>query len=126
MARALASALAVLLLGLAPAAAAPRSISDCESIKEADAYNRCLAEFGPAARTGGVSRDVPAGADPAPAAAAQEGAPRASGRAGGRAKPPWLAARQAEGRRRMMERRKGIVTERRGGRVRAIIDMKRK
>jgi hypothetical protein len=31
----------------APALAAPRSIDDCEAIKEADAYNRCLASFGP-------------------------------------------------------------------------------
>ena len=30
-----------------PALAAPRSIDDCEAIKEADAYNRCLASFGP-------------------------------------------------------------------------------
>lgn len=31
------------------AAAAPRSIADCESIQAADAYNRCLASFGPVA-----------------------------------------------------------------------------
>lgn len=30
-----------------PALAAPRSIDDCEAIKDADAYNRCLAAFGP-------------------------------------------------------------------------------
>lgn len=36
---------ALLLAG--PAAAAPRSIADCETIQEADAYNRCLASFGP-------------------------------------------------------------------------------
>jgi hypothetical protein len=39
-------ALAALLLA-APATAAPRNIDDCEAIKEADAYNRCLASFGP-------------------------------------------------------------------------------
>ncbi|MCC0005873.1 MAG: hypothetical protein H6872_12285 [Methylobacteriaceae bacterium] len=87
---------------------------------QADAYNRCLANFGPAAPGGGVSREIPVGADRAPAGAAP------AARRGGRAKPPWLAARQAEGRRRMMERRKGIVTERRGGRIRATIDLKRK
>ncbi|WP_146188352.1 hypothetical protein [Methylosinus sporium] len=32
------------------AAAAPRNIGDCEQIQAADAYNRCLASFGPAAR----------------------------------------------------------------------------
>ena len=31
------------------AAAAPRSIADCEAIQAADAYNRCLASFGPVA-----------------------------------------------------------------------------
>ncbi|MGJ0532934.1 hypothetical protein [Methylocystis sp.] len=41
---AIAAFLAVLA---APALAAPRSIDDCEAIKEADAYNRCLASFGP-------------------------------------------------------------------------------
>ncbi len=30
-----------------PSLAAPRSIADCEAIKEADAYNHCLASFGP-------------------------------------------------------------------------------
>lgn len=32
---------------LKPAEAAPRSIDDCEKIKEAEAYNLCLASFGP-------------------------------------------------------------------------------
>ncbi len=41
---AIAAFLAVLA---APALAAPRSIDDCEAIKEADSYNRCLASFGP-------------------------------------------------------------------------------
>jgi len=39
--------LSLALLLAAPAGAAPRSIDDCEAIKEADAYNRCLASFGP-------------------------------------------------------------------------------
>jgi hypothetical protein len=30
-----------------PSEAAPRTIDDCEKIKEADAYNLCLAAFGP-------------------------------------------------------------------------------
>ncbi|PPD45540.1 MAG: hypothetical protein CTY15_03910 [Methylocystis sp.] len=38
--------LAVLLLAT-PALAAPRSIADCEAIKDANAYNLCLASFGP-------------------------------------------------------------------------------
>lgn len=32
-----------------PATAGPRSIADCEQIQAADAYNRCLAAFGPVA-----------------------------------------------------------------------------
>jgi hypothetical protein len=32
-------------------AAAPRSIADCERIEAADAYNRCLASFGPPGRS---------------------------------------------------------------------------
>ncbi|MBO0734786.1 MAG: hypothetical protein J2P49_10840 [Methylocapsa sp.] len=32
------------------AKAAPRSIDDCEKIQAADAYNLCLASFGPVAR----------------------------------------------------------------------------
>lgn len=38
-------------LGLlaAPLAAAPRSIADCEKIQATDAYNQCLASFGPVA-----------------------------------------------------------------------------
>ncbi|MBI1868652.1 MAG: hypothetical protein HYS06_10240 [Methylocystis sp.] len=43
--------LAALLL-VEAATAAPRSIADCEAIEAPDAYNRCLASFGPA-RGGG-------------------------------------------------------------------------
>ena len=39
--------IAVALLFAAPAAAEPRSIDDCEKIKEPEAYNLCLASFGP-------------------------------------------------------------------------------
>lgn len=38
--------IARLLAGVA--AAQPRGIGDCEQIQAADAYNRCLASFGPA------------------------------------------------------------------------------
>ena len=38
-----------------PALAAPRSIADCEKIQEADAYNRCLASFGPTRGQHGAS-----------------------------------------------------------------------
>lgn len=40
----------------AHAIAAPRSIDDCEKIQAADAYNQCLAIFGPVARGHGGTR----------------------------------------------------------------------
>ena len=45
MLRAIPSVTALLFASVA--LAAPRSIDDCELIKEPDAYNRCLAAFGP-------------------------------------------------------------------------------
>ena len=39
--------IAIALLIAAPAAAAPGTIDDCEKIKEPEAYNLCLASFGP-------------------------------------------------------------------------------
>lgn len=43
---------AMLVAGATGAAAGSRSIADCEMIQAADAYNRCLASFGPAASGG--------------------------------------------------------------------------
>jgi hypothetical protein len=51
---------AALIAVPAQSKAAPRSIDDCEKIQAADAYNQCLALFGPVARGHGGSR---AGAD---------------------------------------------------------------
>lgn len=45
--RRLSAAFAILVLSAAAATAAPRSIDDCEAIREAMAYNACLASFGP-------------------------------------------------------------------------------
>jgi hypothetical protein len=45
---------------VASLAAAPRSIRDCEKIQAADAYNRCLASFGPVAHVHQLA-PVPAG-----------------------------------------------------------------
>ncbi len=42
--------------------AAPATIKDCEKIQEADAYNRCLASFGPVAHEHHLA-PVPAGAN---------------------------------------------------------------
>jgi hypothetical protein len=49
----------MLALAAAGATAGPlRSIADCEAVQEADAYNRCLASFGPAASGAGRRRGV--------------------------------------------------------------------
>jgi hypothetical protein len=49
MLRSISAVSAATLAAFAAAAAAPRSIADCEKIQAADAYNRCLASFGPVA-----------------------------------------------------------------------------
>jgi len=51
---------AALIAAPAQSNATPRSIDDCEKIQAADAYNQCLAVFGPVARGHGGTR---AGAD---------------------------------------------------------------
>lgn len=59
MRNALAAGLFVLMAGFAQAA--PQSINDCEKIADPDAYNRCLAAFGPAssAGKGGTAKATP-------------------------------------------------------------------
>ncbi|MGH6812787.1 MAG: hypothetical protein ACREDM_10705 [Methylocella sp.] len=48
---------AALIAAPAQSKAAPRTIDDCEKIQAADAYNQCLAVFGPLARGHGAARD---------------------------------------------------------------------
>ncbi|WP_395664592.1 hypothetical protein [Methylocella sp.] len=73
------------LLGLALHAVAPAradSIDDCEKIEAADAYNRCLARFGPPAKNVIMSEkafDAAEGVDAGPAA---EPAPQKAARHG--------------------------------------------
>jgi predicted sugar kinase len=67
-------------LAALPAAAAPRSIADCESIQAADAYNRCLASFGPVAAGHSVQKALPY-AEPSEARASEM---RSSDAGGGR------------------------------------------
>jgi hypothetical protein len=59
-------AVALMALGFGSAAAslcaAPATIKDCEKIQQADAYNRCLASFGPVAHELHLA-PVPAGAN---------------------------------------------------------------
>jgi hypothetical protein len=67
-------------LGLcAPAAAGPRTIDDCESIKDPSAYNLCLASFGPVrgqhgATYPGVATEGDKGGDKAASQGANMGA----------------------------------------------------
>jgi hypothetical protein len=71
--------LSVGLAGLpALAVAAPRTIADCEQIEAADAYNRCLASFGPPGRSLRLTTDAPSGdeATMAQADAEQTSVPR--------------------------------------------------
>jgi hypothetical protein len=57
--RVAAFALVAFIALASPLVAAPRSIGDCEAIKQADDYNRCLARFGPAAHTGPAKGETP-------------------------------------------------------------------
>lgn len=61
----------VALLAVTPLLAAPRTIDDCEKIQAADAYNQCLASFGPVAKEHNLS---PVGAGKAPPADAKANA----------------------------------------------------
>ncbi len=53
---------AAALAAVAPLKAAPRNIDECEKIQAADAYNLCLASFGPVARGHHGSADDVGGA----------------------------------------------------------------
>jgi hypothetical protein len=94
------AAIATAFLAAPPAMAKPRSINDCEKIKDGDAYNRCLASFGPkrgASRSGKAYR-------------APKGASRNSGRKYGRTRVRSGSV-------------SGIRIYRSGGRVRTVIPM---
>jgi len=63
--------LVVAFAGLpALAMATPRTIADCERIEAADAYNRCLASFGPPGRSLRLTRAEKLGGDTEEAAQA--------------------------------------------------------
>ena len=107
MRRIFAAGLFLLLTGVP--ALAQRSIGDCEKIADPDAYNRCLAAFGPAARSKAGT----------PAAAA---APAATEQA------PTVRSRDYRGKRRYAARgwRKGKAYARsRQGRVRMTFNVGR-
>lgn len=90
--RSLSAFACLVLAGSGPALAAPRSIGECESLKNDLAYNQCLAMFGPEARNvgggdggGGGGMSIPAATASASAAepvAAEEAVQPARGRRG--------------------------------------------
>jgi hypothetical protein len=49
------AAMSLAAIFLSPVEAAPRTINDCETIEAADAYNQCLASFGPIAHIKSLS-----------------------------------------------------------------------
>lgn len=79
---------AILSALTAPALAAPRSIADCEKIQEADAYNRCLAAFGPTRGQHGATYP----------GVASEGGGKGSGRGAYRPAPRYGGAQVSYGR----------------------------
>ncbi|MFO1117415.1 MAG: hypothetical protein U1E28_17180 [Beijerinckiaceae bacterium] len=92
--------------------AAPRSISDCESIKQADDYNRCLAAFGPVAHVGPVAGETPENSGEA--AAIPANADRRISRSGKRGRYGRASSR----------RHSGHAANRQNGRVRASFSVK--
>ncbi|MDE2577674.1 MAG: hypothetical protein KGL46_02610 [Hyphomicrobiales bacterium] len=79
--------LATALLCFVAFAARAASIDSCESIKDADAYNRCLASFGPVAHPHAPTTPEPAAekaADQATAASASKAGDAVARRAGGK------------------------------------------
>ena len=105
-------------LALVPlfALAAPRSIKECEQIKQADAYNECLASFGPVV-PGLAARErafTPNG--PPPEASVPEPM---------RGKGATLRRHRGRhiGRMRRARHPRGMAIERRHGRVRTVIEI---
>lgn len=85
---------------LHPATAAPRSLADCEKLREDDAYNKCLASFGP-----------------------RRNAPRNTGKVypGNAYEPPRRGARSTGARARPRGVRGMQIYRTKGGRVRSVI-----
>ena len=77
------------LILLATSAFGQASINDCEKIQAADAYNQCLAKFGPPAKSGNLEPERPgdiksSGAEAAAGAGPAKGARVSGGSAHGR------------------------------------------
>jgi hypothetical protein len=87
--------LAILLL-FSGASSALAGIESCEKIKDADAYNACLASFGPAAGEHPTTRAPPP--DEKPSAAPAHGARRQAEHSSRASRPELQPARKSNGR----------------------------
>ena len=90
-----------MLLGSAVAHAQAK-IDDCEKIQAADAYNQCLAKFGPTSKVHSVEPEKPGDVKASSAdAAASAGPPKGSARHAGRRRGGGGHAYRSSGRRHM-------------------------
>lgn len=90
----------VLALGVATNALAQSSIDECEKIQAADAYNQCLAKFGPPMKSGNLEPERPGDIKSSSAeAAATSGskAPRGKSHASGRRRGHGTYAHRSRG-----------------------------
>ena len=71
------SVIGVLAIGIlmSPLAHAQATIDDCEKIQAADAYNQCLAKFGPTSKVHSVEPEKPGDMKASPAEAAASAGP---------------------------------------------------
>ena len=105
------------LIGLATVAAAhgQATIADCEKISAADAYNQCLAKFGPASKAGNLAPERPGDVKNS-----SEEAAATAGRPKGAARGKAVARHGRHGRGGHVVRRGG------GGRKRASFTVRRR
>ena len=91
-------AVAFTLLGIAVAHAQAK-IDDCEKIQAADAYNQCLAKFGPTSKVHSVEPEKPGDVKANSAEAAAGAGPAKGGRHAGRRRGGGSHASRGSGRR---------------------------
>lgn len=120
------AALALLLVGTTAALAQAR-IEDCEKIQAADAYNQCLAKFGPTSKVKELAPERPGdikGSGDEAAAGAEVKAPAAA--KGGRHAARGRVARGRHGARHYVTRGSSRRTAAKPGRKRMTIIVKRR
>lgn len=90
-----------LSLSMTAIAHAQATIADCEKIQAADAYNQCLAKFGPPAKSGNLEPERPGDIKSGPADAAAGAGKAHHGRAVRRHRGHSTRVRSHRGRQRM-------------------------